>query len=305
MTTPNLRTLLLLCSLAPVACAGGVDHPDPSPEPGDGLRSSSAPDPAADPTSDAAALAGPTAKTATQTVAVKDWRPWMEAEVQRLREDRPETVDALMTLEARPTRAGLLRLTGPLVRDPEAAPILLHRLLSRGEPAPVRAAIVEALPRTGGDFSAALAELMALETAPEVREVICASLYRAQAPYALDGLALGVADVSPRVRAEALRSLGRRTDAHDLSTTIIEALADPDPVVQLEAARTLGNLRVEAAFVPLQAQLQSSSAPVRLHSLRAMSRIDPEATRALSQLQALRSDPDAKVARLAERLATE
>jgi HEAT repeat protein len=210
-----------------------------------------------------------------------------------------------MGLPVRSTRAGFPRLTGPLVRDPDAAPILLHRLSSKGEGVDTRAAIIEALPRTTGDFSAAAAELLALETDPRVRELLCSALARAQPPYALEGLARGLEDSAARVRAEALRSLGQRTaDGRELSPQIIAALSDSDEVVQQEAARALGTLQVAAATDALVERLSSSSADVRRHSLRALSRIDAPLARALPQLQALRSDPDPKVARLAEQLAT-
>jgi len=300
MTTKSISTLLLLAALAVLpACAGGVDDSD-------GLRSTpeGAIDPVAAPVEARSAPPAATA-AATPAPAVADWRPWVAAEVERLRSERPDYFDELMALPVRPTRAGFPRLTGPLVRDPDAAPILLHRLLSRAEPVDTRAAIVEALPRTTGDFSAAAAELMALETDPRVRELLCAALARAQAPFAIEGLERGLHDSAARVRAEALRSLGRRTtDAAELAPDIIAALSDPEAVVQQEAARALGNLELESAKDALVARLDSPSADVRLHSLRALSRIDPEHARTLPQLEALRSDPDPKLARLAEQLAT-
>ncbi len=292
--TPALSFLLIL-GLG--ACADGGSDPE-------GLRSTPAavtPDEASEP------KAGPSsvARGGEAARAVAQWRPWMESEVERLQHERPEHFDAVMGLEARATRAGFPRLTGPLVRDPDTAPILLHRLLSSDESVEVRAAIVEALPHTTGDYSAALADLMALETEPRVRELIATSLYRAQPPYALDGLSQGLDDADVRVRAEALRSLGRRADGDQLATEIAAALTDPDETVVKEAARALGNLQVASAKEALAAQLSHDSAAVRLHSLRALSRIDTAYARALPQLQSLRSDPDPKVARVAETIASE
>jgi hypothetical protein len=297
MITKSSHTLLVAAALAVLpACAGDVDDFD-------GLRST--PEGTVAPASAERQAHDRSASPAVAASPARDWRPWVAAEVERLRSDRPDYFDQLMALPVRATRAGFPRLTGPLVRDPDAAPILLHRLLSKGEPVDTRAAIVEALPRTTGDYSAAVAELMELETDPRVRELLCAALARAQAPYAIEGLERGLADSAARVRAEALRSLGHRaTDAGELEPQIIAALSDPDLGVQQEAARTLGNLEVVAAKDALVARLDSPSADVRRHSLRALSRIDPEHTRSLPQLQALRSDPDPKVARLAEQLAT-
>jgi hypothetical protein len=301
--TTRIPTLLIVSSLVVLsACAGGGSDADRTAREAIAPLEGELDAPAAEAEGDSSAA--PTAVAATPALAVRNWRPWMEAEVERLRRDRPDYFDAVMAMPVRTTRAGFPRLTGPLVRNPDAAPILLYRLLSKGEPAGTRAAIVEALPRTTGDFSAALAELMALETDPQIRELVCASLYRAQAPYALEGLALGVADGSAQVRAEALRSLGRRRDGGELASQLVAALSDPDEVVQQEAARALGNLKIEAAKEALVGRLDSRSADVRLHSLRALSRIDGVHARSLPQLQTLRSDPDPKVARLAEQLAT-
>ncbi|MCA9711667.1 MAG: HEAT repeat domain-containing protein [Myxococcales bacterium] len=299
----RIQPLLLasLLSVALGACAGS-SGPDDALTPRDAV---SVAEPSGE-ASESTTPAGPASRAvrADAAAAVVDWRPWVESEVDRLRRDRPEHFDAVMGLPARTTRAGLLRLTGPLIRDPDSAPILLHRLLSRGESAEVRAAIVEALPRTTGDYSAALADLMALETEPQVRELIAFSLHRAQAPHAIDGLAMGLADVNAGVRAEALRSLGRRPDGSALAKEIAAALTDADERVAVEAARTLGNLQVATAKEALVAQLSASSAELRRHSLRALSRIDAEYTRALPQLQSLRSDADPKVARVAETIAS-
>lgn len=300
MAIKSIPLLLLVSSLASLpACAGGVDDADRT-DPADAAAPREA-----EARAPATVTTAPEAVEAAPRPAVRQWRPWVEAEVERLRSERPDYFDQVMALPVRTTRAGFPRLTGPLVRDPDAAPILLHRLLSRGESADTRAAIVETLPRTRGAFSAAVAELMALETDPRVRELLCSTLYHAQAPYALEGLARGLEDSAAAVRAEALRSLGRRADdGEQLAGGIIAALSDPDEAVQQEAARALGNLEVAAAADALVGKLSSSSADVRRHSLRALSRIDPERARTLPELQVLRADADPKVARLAEQLAT-
>ncbi len=307
MTIKRIHSPLFVSAAAVLlmACAGGPSEPDglrAAPEAG-GPVEASEPGPADEATVPAGESATAVAGLTPPAPAVKEWRPWMEAEVERLRSERPDHFDAVMGLAARPTRAGFPRITGPLVRDPDSAPILLYRLLSKNEPAEVRAAIVEALPRTTGDFSSALADLMALETEPRVRELIVASLSRAQAPYALDGLAMGLSDGNARVRAEAARSVGRRKDGAQLAAEVTAALTDTDEQVVIEAARALGNLEVDSAKDALVGALSSDSAVVRRHSLRALSRIDADFARNLPQLQGLRSDPDPKVARVAETIA--
>ncbi|MCH9687469.1 MAG: HEAT repeat domain-containing protein [Deltaproteobacteria bacterium] len=298
--TKRIQTPIIVSVLALglVGCAGGSTEPD-------GLRSAQGltPSEVVAPSDVSPAEASADAVAVTPAVAVEKWRPWMDAEVERLRNEQPEYFDTMMSLEARTTRAGFPRISGPLVRNPDAAPILLYRLLSKSEPVAVRAAIVDALPRTMGDYSAALAELMTLETEPRVRELIAASLYRAAAPYALDGLALGLADVDAKVRAEALRSVGRRKDGDVLASAVVAALSDADEAVQIEAARAAGNLQVEAAKAGLVGKLTSDSGAVRRHSLRALSLIDAEYTRSLAQLTTLQADADPKVARVAATIA--
>lgn len=299
MTT--MRTIkpfiVSLVSLAAVACSGAPDT--------DALRSvEGAASPADAAESPAVTASAPKVVAAEPAPAVADWRPWVEAEVERLRAQRPDYYDAVMTMPARTTRAGFPRFTGPQVRDPEAAPILLHRLLSKGEPSEIRAAIVEALPRTSGDYSAAAAELLTLETDPRVRELLVGIMHRAQAPYALQGLERGLSDANPAVRAEAARAAGRRTESLELAPKLIAALTDTESKVQIEAARALGNLQAESAKEALVGRLSSDSAQVRRHALRALSRIDAGFARALPQLETLRADADPKVARVAETIAS-
>lgn len=303
--------LSLIISLVPLAL-GACDSPsDPD---FDRSEQVEAPTPAAAEVDPAAELAAAEAARANdaQTPAVAgytgtpvaDWRPWVDAEVQRLRAQRPDYVDAVMAMEPRTTRAGSLRLTGPLLRQPDAAPLLLARLTSGDESTEVRAAIVEALPRTTGDYSAALAELITVETDARVRELIAGAMWRAQAPYALEGLAVAAADADAAVRTEAVRSLGRRTDGAERSAVVIAALSDQDESVQTEAARALGNLQVDEAKAALTDRVAHGSTVVQRHALRALSRIDADYARGLPQVTALRSSDDPKLAAVADKIAT-
>src|SRR5690606_31777961 len=141
-------TLLLSASLLGGLLAAGCDEtPEPAPPTeraaeiaAEGMAGASAP------------LATAPADLATaEVVAPADWRAWMDAEVAALQASERSRFDALMSMEPLPTRAQTLRFRGDLVRDPAAAPVLLHRLVTSHEDAAVRAAIVEALPRTGAD----------------------------------------------------------------------------------------------------------------------------------------------------------
>jgi hypothetical protein len=214
--------------------------------------------------------------------------------------------DDVRTLQPRTTRAGTLRLTGPLVRRAEAAPILLERLVSGRESAAVRAALVEALPRTGGEFAAVLVDLLPNEDDVVVREAIAAALGRTDARSAIDGLRIALADTDAGVRAEAARSLGQHANGASALAELRAALSDADEATQLAAIRAIGALRqadpdVDAALAALLADKRTE---IRLNALRALGRIDPAYARALPELSQLRRDADPRIAAVADELAS-
>jgi hypothetical protein len=216
-------------------------------------------------------------------------------------------VDDVRKLQPRTTRAGTLRLTGPLVRRADAAPILIDRLRSGGESAEVRAAIVEALPRTGGEFAAVLVELLPDENDVAVREAIAAALGRSDARIAIDGLRVVLVDADARVRAEAARALGQHPLGASALAELRAALVDADEATQLAAIRSIGALRradsdVDAALAALLADERTE---IRLNALRTLGRIDPTYARALPQLAQLRKDPDQRIAAVATELASD
>lgn len=231
-----------------------------------------------------------------------DWEAWVAAEVDRLRQHAPQLYAAIRDLAPRSTRAGFPRFTGPDVRHPEAAVLLLDRLVNGNETAQVRAALVEALPRTGGAFGPAVLDLMEREKDARVREVMVGSLRHADASSALRGLGRGLADADPGVRAEAARTLARRRDGAELSDALLSAASDPDPDVQLASVRTLGVLQIEAAEAKLVDLLAAGDADLRLHALRSLGRIDPERAAKRPEVSSMRDDPDARVAKLASEL---
>jgi len=224
------------------------------------------------------------------------------AEVQEGSAVDQEVCDALKVIQPRPTMAGHLRLTGPLVRDPRAAKILLERLARADEPAAVRAALAEALPRTGGDFAGTAAELVQTDPDPLVRATLVEVMQRADTGHAVVALRHGFADSDPTVRAAAARVAGMHADGELLREELLASLSDPDVNTRVWAARSIGVLRIGGAEEALMDALGHTNADLRLHALRALFRIDPERVATLPQLSILESDPDPRVARLAARL---
>jgi hypothetical protein len=211
--------------------------------------------------------------------------------------------DQLMVLQPQKTRAGWVRFTDPVINNPEAAAILLERLLANGDAPEVRAALAEALGRTRGDYATEVSELLASEADARVREMLVGTLGRqAPTPEALVGLATGLKDSTVEVRAAAARTIATRSDGVELGDELIGMLVDVEPSVRSEAARTLGILQIDEATQPLVELLADANAEVRLDALRAVHRIDPEYALALPVLAQLEQDGDDRVKRLATKI---
>ena len=84
---------------------------------------------------------------------------------------------------------------------------------------------------------------------------------------------------------------------------MIDALSDTDAEVRAEASRASGVLVLADAWDAVHGLLTDSEPEVRLHALRALSRIDAVRAQQMSELSTLRGDTDSKVSRLAERIA--
>jgi len=188
--------------------------------------------------------------------------------------------------------------------DEDARPAVLERLLHGGEEAPVRAALATALIGLRSDWGDVSSALLHDEVMPRVREALVWSMRRAGAKAAVAGIALGLADEDSGVRAAACRSVGWRSDGADYAAALLGALADEHSEVRAMAARSLGWRHVAEAWQPLLPLLDDPSADVRLHSLRALSRVDAAAAARLGSLPSLQRDPDPRVARVAKRLAS-
>ncbi len=199
-------------------------------------------------------------------------------------------------------RAGRPIFAQAQFRDPAARPAVVERLLHGGESPKLRAALASALIGLRADWDQLNTRLLRDEAMPDVREALVWSMRRAAAAPAGQGIALGLGDDVPSVRAEACRSVGWRSDGADYADQLLKAVRDADAGVRAMAARALGWREVGAAFGPLLPLLSDPSADVRLHSLRALSRIDESATVKLPNLAELLSDPDPRVARVAARL---
>lgn len=209
---------------------------------------------------------------------------------------------ALSSLRPGTTRAGHLRFATDEIHDPVAAQVFLERLARRDEPEDVRAALAEALPRTGGDFGDALAPLLASEPSPLVRAALVGAAARAPAPVAHPVIRRGLADADREVRLQAARAAAAHPEGAALAATLRASLASDDAALRAELARALGVHRVIAARDELVALLGDRSPDVRLAALRAVERSAPGSLRGSPELEQLSTDPDGRVSRAAAAL---
>ncbi len=232
-----------------------------------------------------------------------DWRVRTQASIVllwRTDPDLSETVWKAPTYRGR--RARILRFAEPAMETPEANPALIERLLRTDEPAKVGIALVKLIVANGG-ADEHLVGLLGVIDDPAVRLHVVSNLRRADLDQAVLGLSLAFEDHDPAIRAEAARTAGWRPDGAALADLLLDQLADADDEPRAMAARALGWHGVEAAIEPLTALLGDDDPAVRLHSLRSLDRIDSDVARRLPTLDAMTQDSDAKVARVAKRIA--
>jgi len=230
-----------------------------------------------------------------------DWRVRQQAAVVQGWRSYPELYADFSVRQAAPTRTGMLRFRGSEIADGRLAPLFLERLLQEPGVA-YEQALIEVLPRTGGDWADAFVGLLQTESDVGMRAVLAASMSDAPRKQAVAGMRLGLEDASAQVRGEAARAAGWSDHGDQLIAELMAALGDSDAYVRAMAARSLGTKRAAVAFDALAPLLRDGDADVRLRTLRSMTRIDSEAMAVRPELSDLAQDPDERVARAAQSL---
>jgi HEAT repeat protein len=212
--------------------------------------------------------------------------------------------------EAEPTvtRNGMLRFTDGADFVPAAVPEILDRLENGGEGTMVRAALVEALRRTGAEpeiWGAAIARASLTESDAYVRMTMVDTLRRV--PMTAEtgveaALAAGLASPNVELRASAARTMGGHAQGELFSSALIIALDDGAPEVRQSAAQAIGWLELDAGWAALEAHLGDMDATTRMRCIRALSRLDAERAAGLPAMGLLLQDPDTKVAQAARTL---
>jgi hypothetical protein len=231
-----------------------------------------------------------------------DWKKRVTAlDVQAWQYDRSVAVMAWTSVPV-PTRAGSLRLVDPSLETPSAAGPLLARLTWGNEDTPVRAALVDALPRTQGAWPAVLAFMLPDERDPVVRAATMETARFAPPAEAAAILVQGFGDSVGEVRAAAVRTTPYVAVHKPLEPGIVGLFADADAVVRAEAARAAGWLQIAESWEPLVKLLADTDARVRASAVRSLQRLDAAEAAELPQIESLKQDKDLKVQRAANQV---
>jgi HEAT repeat protein len=236
----------------------------------------------------------------SELAASAAWQDRQRAALARAWRDDPAAAQALVALQPGTTRAGGPRFVPP-TRDAAATAVLLDRFLTAGDAPPVRAALLDALARTDGEWAPGVAAAFATEPAAAVRVVMLEVLRRQDAAVAGPVLRAGAKDADAAVREAAARSMGWTEDPA-WGPMLQQALVDEDAAVRSAAARALGWVGASDAWTALVSATADADADVRRRALRALARLDGARAAAEPAVQARAADPDPKVARAAKQV---
>lgn len=230
------------------------------------------------------------------------WSQTLAAQVVEAERDEPALAALVATVPPVRTRAGTLRFTDASLLAPDAAPLLLARLVTAEADTAERVALVGAAARSTGSWAPTVAALVPLETDPAVRRMLVEVLAQAPLEVAAPALEAAAGDAAAPVRAAAARAIGGHPDGLALHDLLARLLDDAAPAVRAEAARSAGWLGAATLWGALAARVEDDEAAVRLRAIRALQRLDPTRAAGLSAIAAATRDRNAKVARAAQQV---
>ena len=201
----------------------------------------------------------------------------------------------------RVTRAGFFRFLGEDLEDPTWTEFYIKRFSEKGEPLPIRLALLDLILRSGGDWSSSMYKYLGIEEEPSIRAAIIDMTKRLEAEEAIAFIDIAITDDSPEVRSAAMRALGNHMDI-DRSVELIAALGDPSDQVRLMAIRTIGWTKDRNAIPALTAFLGDKNGMIRLKSLYALDKVDPNEAKLQATNFKLDIDQSSQVRRLSKRI---
>jgi HEAT repeat protein len=244
-----------------------------------------------------------TAEAGVQLDSLEDaWARSALAGATALDASQPELAQSIRAAEPRSSRSGAPLFIDPSWSTPEAAGAIIVRL-AQGEDTPdERVALLDALSRTGSEWTPAVVGLLSHETHPAVRRMMVELMRDAPVDTARSIVKVALQDASPEVRAAALRVVGFHKSGQDFAALAVPGLRDADPAVRAEAARSIGYAGYTDGFSAIRDLLTDDDASVRFRALRSLEKLDMPQTRQLTELGKLAVDSDLKVAREAQKL---
>ena len=134
-------------------------------------------------------------------------------------------------------------------------------------------------------------------TDDRLRDAAIHGLALMENPRALQALLRTAGHQNPRARAAAVRALGQSQSGAEVTSTLRQALRDPDAWVRYYACQSLGKLGDDTAVEEMLRLLQDPAGQVRVVAVEALAHLD--APRALEALKAAARSEDPDVQRAA------
>jgi len=205
----------------------------------------------------------------------------------------------VLQMEPKRTRAGIPRFSGSALSTDGATEALLSRLLDDHDSPQVKAAVVEALRRSTGEWQVQLSDIYSTQESALVRETIVDVLTQADLEVFTPVIEQAVQDQNPSVRTAAMRAIGDNSQGVVFATWLNAGMLDESEHVRAAAARSAGLVKSSHSWDALTDALSDRNSNVRLRAVRSLAAIDMEKAKSMAQMKSLRLDENTKVSRAA------